>query len=382
MTYLDYNASTPVDPRVLEAMVDALTRLPGNPSSIQHRPGQEAAEAIEQARERVGELMDASPSEVVFTSGASEALTLATLGVVLGSPSRPNILVAATEHKATIAAAELASRLSGGEVGVVPVTSSGVVDLDALGDLLGPDVGLVSVMHANNETGVVNPVSEVARLAHEHGALFLCDVTQSVSKVPVSMAGLGADIAAFSSHKLYGPKGAGALVASRHVQKALVPIFPGGGQERGLRGGTQDTASIVGFGVACALASAEQEGDSAHMSSLMGTFLASLDATAADAVVVGAAHGRIPNTVNLRFVGADAEAVMASMPNIAVSTGSACEAASPTVSHVLLAMGLSRAEASECIRVSLGRPTTVDDVLQAAVAMGRAVQRVRAMTAA
>ena len=382
MPYLDFNASTPVDPRVLEVVFDVLSHSPGNASSVQHRTGQAAAEAVEEARQGVAALVGAAPVEVILTSGASEALTVAILGSILGRGHRPVIVVGATEHNAVLAAAELAARLAGGEVRVAPVDRTGVLDLDALEALCGPEVGLVAAMHANNETGTIHPVREIAEVVHKRGAVYLCDVTQSAGKLPLDDIMHSADLATFSSHKIYGPKGAGALVASRRQQREMLPIFPGGGQERGLRGGTPDTPSIAGFGMAARLAKAELASDDAHARGLMEQLRNGLARRVPDLQLIGSECQRLGNTMNFRFPGADAEAVMASMPDVEVSTGSACQAAVPTVSHVLLAMGLTHGEASECLRISVGRPTTEAEIDIAVECLASAVKRVRSMTAA
>lgn len=382
MPYLDYNASTPLDPRVLGVVMRVLTEVPGNASSLQHTAGQAAAEEVERARHRVAALVGAAPAEVVFTSGASEALSLAVLGAALAERSRPDVVVAATEHKATFAAARAATRVSGGQVHVAPVHSSGMVDLGVLANLVTSSTSVVAVMHGNNETGVLNPVVEAAAVAHREGAWFLCDLTQSAGKADVSRASSVADLAVMSSHKMYGPKGAGALVAPRAVQKRLVPIFEGGGQERGLRGGTHDTASIAGFGAAADLAADTWAADAVRYADLTTRLLESVTAMIPDVELVGEHAPRLPNTLNLRFRGADAEAVMASAPSLMVSTGSACQAATPQPSHVLLAMGLSHAEAGECLRFSVGRPTTQAEVDETVDMLVQAVVRVRAMTAA
>jgi cysteine desulfurase len=379
--YLDYNASTPVDPRVQAVVMDALSRTFGNPSSVQHLVGQEAAERVEEARAQVAALVGARASEVVFTSGASEALTLAVLGVALADPARPDVAVSAIEHKAVLTAAELAARLTGGRVRLLPVTSDGVVDLDRVADQIDGRVGLTCVMFANNETGVLQPVREVADRAASIGSRVLCDVTQGVGKAKVSMEDLGVDLVAFSSHKIYGPKGAGALIGSRQTLSSLVSVFPGGGQERGLRGGTQDVPTLAGFGKAAELAAAELDNDAAAAGRRIDRLISIVQGSLADIRINGRGR-RISNTVNLRLVGADAEAVMASMPHVAVSTGSACQSAVPTVSHVLTAMGLSRADAEECIRISVGRFTTDAEIDQATSDLVAAVSRVRALSAA
>lgn len=378
MVYLDYNASTPVDQRILSAIGDAHGAF-GNPSSAHHAAGQQAAELVEEARSRVSQFLGRPAQDVVFTSGATEATVLAMLGVMLGAQSRPNIVVSATEHKAVIAAAETSVRLSGGEVRTVSVGPDGLVDLDHVAKLLDDSVAVVAVMAANNETGVIGPTVEVAALARNAGALHFVDATQLLGKGARGDVITDADIMVCSSHKMYGPKGAGALVANRRIQRSIVPIASAGGQERGIRGGTQNTPSIVGFGLAAELAMKEESSDSARIGRLSDALLASLLNRLPDIEVNGAAAKRLSNTLNVRFVGADAEAVMASMPNVFVSAGSACQSAVPMPSHVLLAMGLSGTAASESLRISLGRPTTEQDVEEAIDSIVEAVSRVRAL---
>jgi cysteine desulfurase len=315
--------------------------------------------------------------EVVFTSGATEATVLAVLGVMLGARGRPNIVVSATEHKAVIAAAEVGARLSGGEIRTAFVNRNGVVDRDQLQSLVDDSVALVAVMAANNETGVLGPIGAVTEFARDAGALSLVDATQLLGKGALGEAIADADILVCSSHKIYGPKGAGALVADRHTQKAIVPIAAGGGQERGLRGGTQNTSSIVGFGLAAELATKEQASDASRVDELAAALLNKLNARLSGVELNGHTAERLSNTLNLRFADADAEAVMTSMPNVLVSAGSACQSAVTTPSHVLLAMGLSGIAASESLRISLGRPTTEQDIEEAAESIVDAVTRVR-----
>jgi cysteine desulfurase len=290
------------------------------------------------------------------------------------------VVVSATEHKAILAAAELGSRLTGGEIREAAVDADGLVDLTRLESLVDESVSLVAVMAANNETGVVAPVSDIARVVRASGAINFVDATQLVGKRNLDQATEAADLMVCSSHKIYGPKGAGALVASRNVQQSMVPIMSGGGQERGIRGGTQNTPSIVGFGVAAELAMKEQADDEARVGELVGVLLREVTSKLAGVQVNGENAQRLSNTLNLRFEGADAEAVMASMPDVLVSSGSACQSAVPSPSHVLLAMGRDRVEASESLRISLGRPTTRDEIEQAASSIIAAVTRVREMT--
>jgi cysteine desulfurase len=376
MVYLDYNASTPVDQRILPAIAEAHGAF-GNPSSAHHSEGERAAELVEEARSRVSTLLGRSSQDVVFTSGATEATVLAILGVMLGAQDRPNIVVSATEHKAVIAAAEVGARLSGGEVRTASVRRNGVIDGDHLEHLIDDSVALVAVMAANHETGVLSPTDVVTRLARDAGALSFVDATQLLGKGTLGEEIADADILVCSSHKIYGPKGAGALVADRHTQKSIVPIASGGGQERGIRGGTQNTPSIVGFGLAAELATKEHTSDASRLDGLSAQLLRGVMERVPDVEVNGDAAERLSNTLNLRFVGADAEAVMTSMPHVLVSAGSACQSAVPTPSHVLLAMGLSGTAASESLRISLGRPTTERDIEEAAESIVNAVTRVR-----
>jgi cysteine desulfurase len=376
MVYLDYNASTPVDQRILPAIAEASGAF-GNPSSAHHLEGKRAAELVEEARSRVAALLERSPQEIVFTSGATEATVLAILGVMLGARGRLNIVVSTTEHKAVVAAAEVGARMSGGEVRHVKVDRDGVVDREHLSHLVDDSVALVAVMAANNETGVLNPITEVTELARGVGALSFVDATQLLGKGALGEATVNADIVVCSSHKIYGPKGAGALVANRHTQKSMTPIASGGGQERGIRGGTQNTPAIVGFGLAAELAMKEQSSDTSRLKRLSADLLDGVTGCLQGVTINGIGAERLSNTLNLRFVGADAEAVMTSMPNVMVSAGSACQSAVPTPSHVLLAMGLSGRAASESLRISLGRPTTEQDVEEAAKSIVDAVTRVR-----
>jgi len=379
MVYLDYNASTPVDQRVLPVVVEAHA-VYANPASTHHFAGQRAAELVEEARGRVGSLVSRPTQDVVFTSGATEAAVLGLLGAMVGVPSRPNAIVAVTEHKAILAAAELGARLSGGEVRTALVDENGLVDLARLRELLDDSVAVVAVMAANNETGVLGPVAAVADAARSMGALTFIDATQLAGKGHLDDVTRAADLMVMSSHKIYGPKGAGALIASRTVQKSLVPIAPGGGQERGLRGGTHNTPSIVGFGLAAELAAKEHVQDAARIGELASELLADLQHRLPGVALNGDGAARLSNTLNLRFEGADAEAVMASMPSIQVSAGSACESAVSMPSHVLLAMGMSGTAASESLRISLGRPTTREEIKIAGDAIVEAVTRVRELT--
>ncbi len=380
MIYLDYNGSTPLDSRVAE-LVEATSTKFANPSSIQHAFGQDAAEVIEEARQRLGDFVGRPAHEVIFTSGASEAATIGIVGAMLGVPERPNVVVGATEHKAILAAADLGARLTTGEVRIARVHRTGEVDLDHMAQLLDESVGVLVAMAANNETGVLNSIEGVNEVAKRSGVVVFSDITQLAGKFDVSDPSKSADIMVMSSHKIYGPKGAGALIADRYTQRRLVPIFSGGGQERGLRGGTQNTSAIAGFGLAAELAQVELDADSRRLNDMTSHLWDTLCQALHDIELNGRDARRVPNTLNVRFVGADADAVMATIPDVALSSGSACQSATPTQSHVLQAMGLSNHAASESLRISLGRPTTQGEVDLAAHKLIGAVKRVRELAA-
>jgi cysteine desulfurase len=379
MIYFDHNATTPVDPRVLAAMLPLFCEQFANASSG-HAAGRAVARLVEQARGQVAALVGTDRRSVVFTSGATEAANLAIRGVLAGAaPGRRRILVAATEHKAVLAAADRAARTHRGTVGLIRVCRDGTPDLDHLAASLSPDVVLVAVMAANSETGAIADIQRVCQLAHGAGALFLSDVTQAAGKIPVTLDACGVDLAVLSAHKIYGPKGVGALVASRRLQSRLTPLIVGGGQERGLRAGTINSAGIVGFGRAAAIAAAELAGDADRLRHLT-TVLHQLLTEKLDGVELnGPAVTRLPNTLNLRFTGADADAVMTTMPAVAVSAGSACAGPRTEPSHVLTAMGLGPVAASESLRFSLGRPSTAEEVHTAVDHVATAVERVRSL---
>lgn len=380
MPYLDCNASTPLDPRVLEVMHPVLTGVYANPSSA-HRAGQKSAESVERARAQLAGLIHSDRRDILFTSGATEAAALAILGIAWGAPTgRQRIIVSATEHKAVLEAAATAGELAHVTVETAPVKPNGQVDLDWLKYRLKDDVLLVAVMAANNETGVLNPVSDVAVLAKQVGALTLVDITQAVGRIAVDLHGMGIDLAVLSAHKMYGPKGVGALIASRSAQRLIRPVLHGGGQERGLRGGTLNVPGIVGFGEAAAIAGSQLHADAALTAALSDQMWRSLQGLAG-VERVGETAPRLPNTLSVRFVGADADAIISGMPDVAVSSGSACQSGVPAPSHVLLAMGMDHRSASECIRFSFGRFTTNQEIKEAVAAVIREVTRVRSLSA-
>lgn len=377
--YFDYNASTPLDPRVAEVMLPALTDQVGNASSA-HRFGRRQAAAVELAREQVADLVGGTRSGVVFTAGATEANNLALRGATeTVASSRDRLLISAVEHASVRRTAHRLAELGLAKVDVIRVTPGGFVDLDALDGLLGSDVLMVSVMAANSETGVLNPVAEVAERAHALGALFHCDATQQVGRLSFDMAAVDADLVSLSGHKICGPSGVGALVCTAAALRQLAPIIEGGGHERGLRSGSLNVAGIVGLGAAARLAAAERTAESARVSALRDRLVTAIQSRLSGVSQNGDTTRRLPNTANLRFAGADAEAVIANMDPVAVSAGSACSTGTIDPSEVLVAMGLSREAAFESVRFSLGRFTSEADIEPAAQRTAAAVDYVRAM---
>lgn len=378
--YLDYNGSAPIDPRVVEVMMAAMADGTGNASAT-HRFGQRQAAAVDEAREHVAAMVGGRPGGVVFTAGATEANNLALQGIVDGAPDdRPRILISAVEHVSVRRTASWLVAKGWATVDIAPVTAGGFVDLQALEALLDTDVALVSIMAANSETGVLNPVTDVAELAHGAGAMFHCDATQSVGRMPFDLEQVGADLVSVSGHKICGPTGVGALIGTRHSLRRLRPMMHGGGHERGLRSGSLNAGGIVGFGAAARIATDEREAESARVVKLRDRLTAKLKTRLSGVHDVGNVARRLPNTANVRFKGADAEAVVTNMDPVAVSTGSACSSGSIEPSEVLLAMGVSRDAAFESVRFSLGRFTASADVDFAVEKAVAAVGYVRAMT--
>lgn len=377
--YLDYNASSPLDPRVAEAMTPMLTAAVGNASSV-HRFGRRQAAAVDDAREHVAALVGGRASGVVFTSGATEANNLALQGTVGAAPEdRRRLLVSAVEHASVAATARWLADCGRVKLGVIGVTPGGFVEPAIVEAMVGNDVVLVSVMAANSETGVLNSVAEIAERVHAAGALLHCDATQMAGRLPFDMEALGADLVSLSGHKICGPSGVGALVGTRRALALLTPLIHGGGHERGVRSGSLNVAGIVGLGAAARIATDERESESARVAVLRDRLVAELGTRLAGVQHNGDPSRRLPNTANLRFAGADAEAVMANMDPVAVSIGSACSAGSIEPSEVLVAMGLTHEAAFESVRFSLGRFTTIEDVdlgVERAIA---AVERIRAL---
>jgi len=380
--YLDYNASAPLDARVLQEMLPVMSDAVGNASSV-HRFGRRQAALVDEAREHAAALVGGHPAGVVFTSGATEANNLVLQGVVAAADGggAARLLVSAVEHASVIRTAQRLAAYGLAKSDVIAVTSGGFVEPARVEELLGSDVLLVSVMAANSETGVLNPLAEIAERVHAAGALFHCDATQMAGRLRFDMSESGADLVSLSGHKICGPAGVGALVATRQSLKRLEALLHGGGHERGLRSGSLNVAGIVGLGAAAQIAAQEREQEAVTVAALRDRLVSDLQANLAGVHQNGDPSRRLPNTANLCFEGADAEAVMSNMDSVAVSIGSACSSGSIEPSAVLLAMGLSSEAAFESVRFSLGRFTTPEDVSAATEAAISAVERVRALTA-
>jgi cysteine desulfurase len=377
--YLDHNATTPVDPRVVEAMLPALREGFGNPSSL-HWFGQQARAALDDARAEVARLIGANPAEIVFTASGTEADNMAVRGAasVARSPRR-GVVYSAIEHHAVMNTARALAE-EGHPVATARVAVTGLVDLEDLAAKVDDTTAVVAVMLANNETGVVQPVAEVVRLAHARGALVHCDAVQAAGKIPIDVRALDVDVLALSGHKIYGPKGVGALYVKRGTR--LRPWVRGGSQERNRRAGTENTAGIVGMGRAAALARAEGPAESARLAALRDALEQRLLA------IPGARRNgdgpRVPNTSNVSFEGIEAESLLMALDlaGIAVSTGAACAAGAVEPSHVLRGMGLPLERVQGSVRFSLGRSTRLEDLERVADAVAGAVARQRGMARA
>lgn len=366
--YLDHNATTPVHPAVLEAMLPYLREHFGNPSSS-HVFGRRAKEAVEHARAQVGSLLGCRPEEVVFTSGGTEANNLAILGVVDPASGRRHVVTTAVEHPATARPCERLER-QGAEVTRLSVDSTCRVDVEAARAAVRDDTALVTVMLAQNETGTLMPVAELAAVARERGARVHTDAAQAVGKLPVHVDELGVDLLSVAGHKLYAPKGVGALYVRSGVR--VSPVLLGAGHERGVRPGTENVASIVGLGAACALAEATLATEAARERELRDRLWEALEAAVPGIRLNGHPAERLPNTLNASFPGARGSAVLAAAQEVAASTGSACHEGDERPSAVLTAMGLDAATALGAVRLSLGRSTTRAQVDRAAHALLRA----------
>jgi cysteine desulfurase len=375
--YLDYNATTPVDPRVLETMLPYFTEKFGNAASRTHAFGWIAEDAVKTARQQIANLINCLDQEIVFTSGATEAINLALKGVWENYQTKgKHIITVQTEHKAVLDTCKALEK-KGAEVTYLPVNREGLIDLQDLKNALTPQTILVAVMFANNETGVIKPIREIADLTHANNSIFMCDATQAIGKVNVDVEEEHVDLMCMSAHKLYGPKGVGALyVRRKNPRVTLFPQIDGGGHERGLRSGTLNVTGIVGFGKACEIAQAEMWDDAARISKLR-TRLEQLLCDLPGVYINGSTKHRLFNTTNIAFPGIRSESLIGRIPNIAVAMGSACTSAVAEPSHVLKAMGLSDEDTYSSIRFSLGKQTTQEEINDVIEQVGVAVNELK-----
>ena len=374
--YLDNHATTPVDPRVLAAMLPFFTEKFGNASSKNHPFGWEAEAAVDSAREQVARLIGASsPREIVFTSGATESDNLAIKGVAQAYRERGNhIVTCATEHKAVLDACKALEK-QGCKVTYLRVQSNGLVDLQRLEDSLTDKTILVSIMAANNEIGTIQPVEEIGRLTKKKGIFFHTDATQAVGKIPVDVDKMAIDLLSLTAHKIYGPKGVGALyVRSANPRMKVTPMLDGGGHERGMRSGTLNVPGIVGLGIACEVAKNEMGGEAERLIGLREHLRRGLFAELEDVYINGDPVKRLPGNLNMSFAYIDGESLMMGLKEIAVSTGSACTSASLEPSHVLKALGLDDSLAHASIRFGVGRFNTAEEI---EYTVGRVAEEVR-----
>jgi cysteine desulfurase len=376
--YLDYHATTPVDSRVLDAMLPFFTEHFGNPNSRQHAWGWDAEKAVDAARAQVAALINASPGEIFFTGGATESNNLGIKGIAARLRDRgTRIVTAATEHKSVLDTCRTL-RAQGYDVQVVPVQQDGIVDLDALSGAVTTDTILVSVMAANNEIGTVQPLGEIAAIAHECGALLHTDAAQGAGKIPLDVHTMGIDLLSLTGHKMYGPKGCGALFVAKRKPKLLpVAQLDGGGQELGVRSGTLNVPGIVGLGTAAEICRMEMPQESARLSSMRDRLLERLQGALDGVRVNGTMERRLPHNLHVSFERVEGERLLMALGDLAVSTGSACSSGSQAPSHVLQAIGATGDDAGASIRFGLGRATTEDEIDFAADRVITVVQALR-----
>ncbi|CAI7788912.1 unnamed protein product [Closterium sp. NIES-54] len=380
--YLDMQATSPVDPRVLDAMLPFFTEQYGNPHSRTHLYGWESEGAVEAARQQVASLIGASPKEIIFTSGATESNNIAIKGVAhFYKDKKKHVITTQTEHKCVLDSCRHLQQ-EGFDVTYLPVGSDGLIDLETLKAAIRPDTVLVSIMTVNNEIGVIQPLAEIGQLCRENKIFFHTDAAQAAGKIPLSVDELNIDLLSLSSHKIYGPKGVGALYVRRRPRVRLEPQMSGGGQERGLRSGTVPTPLVVGLGAACAVAEAELERDFLHAERLKQRLLKGITSQLEGVVINGSDEPgkRYPGNLNLSFAYVEGESLLMGLKEIAVSSGSACTSASLEPSYVLRALGVEEEMAHTSIRFGFGRFTTEEEVDRAVALTVHQVQRLRDMS--
>jgi cysteine desulfurase len=379
--YLDYQATTPTDPRVVEAMLPYFTQKFGNPHSRSHSFGWESEEAVETARVQVAALIGASDKEIIFTSGATESNNLAIKGVARFYKDRRNeIVTVVTEHKCVLDACRHLQEEESFKVTYLSVKRNGLIDLDHLREAVSDKTALVSVMAVNNEIGVIQPLKEIAAIAHEKGAFVHTDAAQAAGKIPLDVEEMRIDLMSISGHKLYGPKGIGALFVRRKPRVRLHALIHGGGQERGMRSGTVPTPLVVGLGKACEIARAEMGADNERIRALSERLYKGITSQLKDVVLNGDRTHRFPGNLNLSFAYVEGESLMMGVRDIAVSSGSACTSASLEPSYVLRALGVEEEMAHTSIRMGIGRMTTEAEVDYAIETVVKHVRRLREMS--
>jgi cysteine desulfurase len=378
--YLDNNSTTPLDPRVLETMMPYLTDVFGNAASRNHPFGWAAEEGVDYAREQISKLINCDSKEIIFTSGATESDNLGIKGVFeMYSQKGNHVITCTTEHKAVLDTCKHLEKL-GGRVTYLAVDEQGLINLTELEEAMTPETILVTIMYGNNETGTINNIREIAKIAHSHGALFMTDGTQAVGKIPVDVIADGIDIMAFTAHKMYGPKGVGALYVRRKNPRVKVTAqMDGGGHERGMRSGTLNVPGIVGLGKACELARLEMDADTARLSVMRDRLEKEL-MTMEETYVNGSIGHRLPHVTNISFKYVEGEGLMMGVKDLAVSSGSACTSASLEPSYVLKALGLSDDLAHSSLRFGLSRFTTDEQIDYAIGHVKEAVTKLREMS--
>lgn len=378
--YLDYQATTPMDPRALAKMLPWFTEKFGNPHSRSHAYGWEAEAATDIAREQVAGLIGATEKEIIFTSGATEANNIAIKGVARFYKDKKNhIITPVTEHKCVLDSCRHLEQ-EGFEVTYLPVQKNGLIDLDVLKAAIRPTTLLISVMGVNNEIGVIQPLAEIGKIAREAGAFFHVDAAQAFGKIPLDVEAMNIDLMSISAHKIYGPKGIGALYVRRRPRVRLEPLFSGGGQERGFRSGTLPTPLVVGFGEAAVIAKAEMAQDEAHARKLYNKFMTELLDGIPDVHINGDREKRWPGNINLSFAYVEGESMIMAIKDLAVSSGSACTSASLEPSYVLRSLGVSEELAHTSIRFGVGRFTTEEEVDYAINLIKNSISKLREMS--
>ncbi len=382
VVYMDNHATTPVDPRVLETMLPYFTEKFGNAASRNHQFGWEAEEAVDAARNQIARLINAKPKEIIFTSGATESDNLAIKGVAEFYKDKGNhIITAVTEHKAILDTCKALERSGKAQVTYLRVDKMGRVDPDDIRNAITDKTILISLMYANNEIGTIHPLREIGKIAKERGILFHSDATQGVGKIPVDVEAMGIDLMSFTAHKIYGPKGCGALyVRSKGPRVRLTPMMDGGGHERGMRSGTLNVPSIVGFGKACELCGQEMETEAAHLLQLRGRLYKGLFEQLDEVYLNGHPTERLPGNLNVSFAFVEGESLLMGLKDVAVSSGSACTSATLEPSYVLKALGVGEDLAHTSIRFGLGRFNTAEEVDYVIERVVHEVRRLRDMS--